>query len=327
MSGAGKKMPAEFGARPAKKSKQHGMYLGHIEESSKKYRFFSHENQTSDDEELRAERPPTASGAENKPQRLSAVDERSLVWRWQKRKDHRARDQLVRAFQPAIENLARRYRGRGLELQDTISIGNIGFLIALDKFDIKRRHRLWTCARQWVRAEISAATAKSHSVVHRPRLRGQKPSVQPDASLNAPNPGESLDRIHVLADDFPDYEPRYFDNEALNAALDSMAPRERAIFVARRLTDDPPTLARLALDFRVSAERVRQLEGAAAQIVSAKMKEAEAKPSGTFARQMTSQAFRGKGHKLTHSVFAWPGRDFPVAVFGVPKSRQNGGDK
>jgi DNA-directed RNA polymerase sigma subunit (sigma70/sigma32) len=294
MSGAGKKMPAEFGARPAKKSKQHGMYLGHIEESSKKYRFFSHENQTSDDEELRAERPPTASGAENKPQRLSAVDERSLVWRWQKRKDHRARDQLVRAFQPAIENLARRYRGRGLELQDTISIGNIGFLIA---------------------------------VVHRPRLRGQKPSVQPDASLNAPNPGESLDRIHVLADDFPDYEPRYFDNEALNAALDSMAPRERAIFVARRLTDDPPTLARLALDFRVSAERVRQLEGAAAQIVSAKMKEAEAKPSGTFARQMTSQAFRGKGHKLTHSVFAWPGRDFPVAVFGVPKSRQNGGDK
>ena len=43
-------------------------------------------------------------------------------------------------------------------------------------------------------------------------------------------------------------------------ALTVLNPRERRIFEARRLTDDPVTLAELASEYGVSRERVRQIE-------------------------------------------------------------------
>jgi len=49
-------------------------------------------------------------------------------------------------------------------------------------------------------------------------------------------------------------------HEALIGALDVLNERERRIFEARRLADDPVTLEDLASEFGVSRERVRQIE-------------------------------------------------------------------
>jgi RNA polymerase sigma-32 factor len=46
----------------------------------------------------------------------------------------------------------------------------------------------------------------------------------------------------------------------LGEALTVLNDRERRIFEARRLTDQPRTLEELAEDFSVSRERVRQIE-------------------------------------------------------------------
>jgi RNA polymerase sigma-32 factor len=46
----------------------------------------------------------------------------------------------------------------------------------------------------------------------------------------------------------------------LSAALSVLNDRERRIFEARRLADDPITLEELAAEFGVSRERVRQIE-------------------------------------------------------------------
>jgi RNA polymerase sigma-32 factor len=46
----------------------------------------------------------------------------------------------------------------------------------------------------------------------------------------------------------------------LQGALDVLNDRERRIFEARRLADDPVTLEELASEFGVSRERVRQIE-------------------------------------------------------------------
>src|SRR5262249_59407549 len=53
-----------------------------------------------------------------------------------------------------------------------------------------------------------------------------------------------------------------FDNRrrALTDALSVLNERERRIFEARRLADDPVTLEDLAEEFGVSRERVRQIE-------------------------------------------------------------------
>ena len=46
----------------------------------------------------------------------------------------------------------------------------------------------------------------------------------------------------------------------MQSALAVLNPRERRIFEARRLTEDPITLEELSEEFDVSRERVRQIE-------------------------------------------------------------------
>jgi RNA polymerase sigma-32 factor len=89
-----------------------------------------------------------------------------------------------------------------------------------------------------------------------------------DASLNTPirqeGEGEWQD---WLVDDSPSQESLLADREqadnrldALHGALTVLNPRERRIFEARRLLDDPITLEQLSEEFGISRERVRQIE-------------------------------------------------------------------
>ena len=106
-----------------------------------------------------------------------------------------------------------------------------------------------------------------------------------DASLNAPlreeGEGEWQD---WLVDDAPDQESQLADREesdtrldALRGALKVLNPRERRIFEARRLADDPITLEELSSEFGVSRERVRQIEVRAFEKVQAAVKAGVAK--------------------------------------------------
>jgi RNA polymerase sigma-32 factor len=90
-----------------------------------------------------------------------------------------------------------------------------------------------------------------------------------DASLNAPirADGDSGEWQDWLVDDSASQETTLAETEeldnrrrALTDALSVLNERERRIFEARRLTDDPVTLEDLAEEFGVSRERVRQIE-------------------------------------------------------------------
>jgi RNA polymerase sigma-32 factor len=90
-----------------------------------------------------------------------------------------------------------------------------------------------------------------------------------DASLNAAirEDGASGEWQDWLVDESPDQETTLaaseeFDNrrKTLSHALTVLNERERRIFEARRLADDPITLADLAEEFGVSRERVRQID-------------------------------------------------------------------
>ena len=90
-----------------------------------------------------------------------------------------------------------------------------------------------------------------------------------DASLNAPirKDGDSGEWQDWLVDEAPDQETTLaardeFDyrRKALASALSVLNDRERRIFEARRLAEDPITLADLAVEFGVSRERVRQID-------------------------------------------------------------------
>lgn len=90
-----------------------------------------------------------------------------------------------------------------------------------------------------------------------------------DTSLNAPvregeQPSEWQD---YLVDESPSPETIVLNHdemdhrqEALARAIGVLDHRERRIFEARHLIDDPPTLEDLAVEFNVSRERIRQIE-------------------------------------------------------------------
>jgi RNA polymerase sigma-32 factor len=90
-----------------------------------------------------------------------------------------------------------------------------------------------------------------------------------DASLNTPirEDGDSGEWQDWLVDESPTQERILVENEefdnrrkALGEALGVLNDRERRIFEARRLADEPITLEELADEFGVSRERVRQIE-------------------------------------------------------------------
>lgn len=91
-----------------------------------------------------------------------------------------------------------------------------------------------------------------------------------DASLNAPiraSEGESGEWQDWLVDDSASQEQVLIDEDELNNrrsmlenAMSKLNERERRIFEARRLAEEPITLEDLSTEFGISRERVRQIE-------------------------------------------------------------------
>ena len=91
-----------------------------------------------------------------------------------------------------------------------------------------------------------------------------------DSSLNAPvrNDAESGEWMDWLSDDDAvDQETALAESEEkeqrhgmLQDALETLNERERRVFEARRLSEDPLTLEQLSTEFGVSRERIRQIE-------------------------------------------------------------------
>jgi RNA polymerase sigma-32 factor len=90
-----------------------------------------------------------------------------------------------------------------------------------------------------------------------------------DSSLNAPvrNDAESGEWQDWLVDEGIDQETALAESEErdqrrgmLNDALKTLNDRERRVFEARRLAEEPLTLEELSAEFGVSRERIRQIE-------------------------------------------------------------------
>jgi RNA polymerase sigma-32 factor len=119
-----------------------------------------------------------------------------------------------------------------------------------------------------------------------------------DASLNSrlrdQNEGEWQD---WLVDDSASQESTLVDREeagnrhdALHEALEVLNPRERRIFEARRLADDPVTLEALSSEFGISRERVRQIEVRAFEKVQSAVRDRMARAESLPQRRIEAPA-------------------------------------
>ena len=104
----------------------------------------------------------------------------------------------------------------------------------------------------------------------------------PDQSLNAPTrtDGES-EWQDWLVDDSPNQEARFSESQELEQrrslltdAMRTLSERERHILTQRRLIEEPKTLEDLSDEFKISRERVRQIEVRAFEKLQRAMKNA-----------------------------------------------------
>ena len=110
-----------------------------------------------------------------------------------------------------------------------------------------------------------------------------------DAPLNAPvrSDQESGEWQDWLVDDTPNQEETLAETEELGIrkgylvqAMSTLNDREKRIFEARRLQEDPATLEDLSAEFGVSRERIRQIEVRAFEKVQKAVQKAARAVSG-----------------------------------------------
>lgn len=123
--------------------------------------------------EYRTHQKRSASGLEiylaevGKTHPLSRDEETKLAQRI-KRGDQKAREKLIKANLRFVVEVALKYRGRGLPLGDLISAGNMGLIVAVEKFDGSKGIKLISYAVWWIRQAILQALHKEARVVRLP---------------------------------------------------------------------------------------------------------------------------------------------------------------
>jgi RNA polymerase sigma-32 factor len=92
---------------------------------------------------------------------LPKDEESRLHERWIREGDVQAREALVQANLRHVVSTAMSFRHYPVDLEDLISEGSLGLLVAIDKFDPDKGYRLVTYATYWIRAYIISYIMKS----------------------------------------------------------------------------------------------------------------------------------------------------------------------
>ena len=85
--------------------------------------------------------------------------------------DEGARQELARANLLFVISIAQQYRNHGLTLAELISAGNVGLMIAVDRFNGARGNKFITYAVWWIRQAIQMALVDESHLVRLPRER------------------------------------------------------------------------------------------------------------------------------------------------------------
>lgn len=85
-----------------------------------------------------------------------------------RRGDEQAREHLIRANLRFVIKIARDYEHLGLPLLDLINEGNIGLMLAVDRFDPRKGAKLTTYSSWWIRQSIRRALASQGKTIRLP---------------------------------------------------------------------------------------------------------------------------------------------------------------
>lgn len=82
--------------------------------------------------------------------------------------DKAAREKILNANLRFVVNVAKKYQGQGLDFVDLISEGNVGLLVAVDKFDVDKGYHFISYAVWWIRQSILKAVCEKSRAIRLP---------------------------------------------------------------------------------------------------------------------------------------------------------------
>jgi len=197
---------------------------------------------------------------------LSAEDERLLAQR-AKAGDTRALNRLVEANLRFVVSIASQYKGRGLDIDDLVSEGNIGLMKAAMRFDPEKGTRFVNYAVVHIRQQIEKAISQQTGLYQVPRdVTDQTARLQSQAlSVDAPLGHRAhMSLLSVLVNqDAPMADARVHSEaieDAIEFALGSLDDREsRVVNAFFGISQEHETMAEIAEDMGLKRERVRQI--------------------------------------------------------------------
>ena len=187
---------------------------------------------------------------------LSAEEERTLAQKIQQG-DNRALNRLVEANLRFVVSIANQYKGKGLQIDDLVSEGNIGLMKAASRFDPDRGTRFVNYAVVHIRQQIEKALDQQ---TEPPRGLNQR-STSVDAPLGHRT---NMSLLSVLINqDAPFADERIHSEaiqDAVEYALGSLDQREsRVVNAFFGINQEHETMAEIAEDMDLKRERVRQI--------------------------------------------------------------------
>ncbi len=153
---------------------------------------------------------------------------RSLLREYRERGDRSARERLIAQYLPLVRGLARRYAGRGEQLDDLVQVGAIGLINAIERFDPDRGVDLPAFAVPTISGEIQRHLRDRVAPIRMPRREGRA-AAEPPPSVESLSAGRSDREAAALPGVLePGFELGE-DRAALERAFRVLDPRERRV--------------------------------------------------------------------------------------------------
>ena len=195
-----------------------------------------------------------------KTKNLSRAHELELF----KSADTASRNQLIESNLKFVVQVALKYRGMGLELEDIIAFGNMGLFEAAEKFDPTKGVKFITFAVWYIRAEIQKALNDLSRTVRIPSHRTGTEEYS-TKSIHAPvgddeNSETYADR-YLAAESFKSAQDRSDFKFDLHRALDQLNAKQKEA-VTRFYGigfEYEQCMEQIAEELNVTGERARQL--------------------------------------------------------------------
>jgi RNA polymerase sigma-32 factor len=105
---------------------------------------------------------------------LEREEEQELAKRWTEQGDEKALHQMVSSYTRLVVAIATRFRNYGLPIGDLIQEGNVGLMMAAQRFDYRRDVRFSTYATWWIRSCIQDYVLRNWSIVRTGTTAAQK---------------------------------------------------------------------------------------------------------------------------------------------------------